>query len=46
MAKLGTKRTETLFSEEEVFLGLDEKGKINSLAEKLDKLANALTLSP
>jgi hypothetical protein len=46
MAKLGTKRTETLFSQKENLQDLDEKGKINSLAGKLDKLANALALSP
>ena len=45
-AKLGTKRTETLFSQKEVLQDLDEKGKINTLAGKLDKLANELTLSP
>jgi hypothetical protein len=46
MAKLGTKRTETLFSPKENLQDLDEKGKIYSLAGKLDKLANALALSP
>jgi len=44
--KLGTKRTETLFSQKELQQNLDEKGKVNSLAGKLDKLANALALSP
>ena len=45
-AKLGTKRTETLFSDKDVRQNLDEKQKINCLAGKLDKLANALALSP
>lgn len=45
MNKLGKKRTETLFSENELARKPDEKAKVGLLAGKLDKLAGCLKLS-
>jgi hypothetical protein len=43
--KLGNKRTETLFSENELAQEPDQKAKVDLLAGKLDKLACCLKLS-
>jgi hypothetical protein len=43
--KLGRKRTETLFSENELAREPDQKAKVDLLAGKLDKLASCLKLS-
>ena len=45
MDKLGNKRTETLFSENELAREPDQKAKVALLAGKLDKLAGSLKLS-
>jgi len=44
--QLGNKRTETLFSGNELAPEPDKKGKINLLARKIDKIASCLGLSP
>ena len=44
--QLGNKRTETLFSRRELAREVDEKGKVNLIAGKLDNIAISLKLSP
>ncbi|KAF8960400.1 hypothetical protein BDZ97DRAFT_1665830 [Flammula alnicola] len=43
IAKLGKKRTSTLFEDDELY---HEQDKFNILADKLDEMANSLKLSP
>jgi len=45
-AQLGNKRTDTLFSGNELAQNPDRKGKSNLIAGKLDKIAISLKLSP
>jgi len=44
--QLGNKRTETLFSENELAQKPDKKRKINLISGKLDRIATSLNLSP